>query len=244
MKIVYRLLIFLTLGCQRQSKLELPETSKVAEVYTNPNHIKKDFINIDLGYEIRTYSKDSINKIIDEHPEFFNEFIKDPEIEYWKNMGDFGSLSGQDNYYILYYYFLRQRNLTKEDDIRRKRLIELFRTYNSLYQSISYGNTGFGHQYHRIYGIAEFILYCSKDYDYNDEKYDFLKQKKLYIKLLKQIVANEVEVDENLLGPEEMYRIKKIKRKLELDSIVNRIDSLTIDWFYLRRGQEFNYRFY
>lgn len=244
MKLAYLLLIILTLGCQRQSKLELPETSKVAEVKVNPNHIKEDSIEIDIGYEKRIYPKDSINKIIDEHPEFFKEYIKDPEFEYWNNIGDFGSESGQDQYYVLYYYFLKQRNPSKLDDVKRKRLIELFHTYNSLYRGISYSCTGFGHQYERIYGIAEYIVYWSKDYDNSDEKYSFTKQKKLYIKLLKQMVAEEVEVDENLFGPEEISKIQKAEKRKYLYSIVDRIDSLSTDWFYLRRGQEFNYNSY
>jgi hypothetical protein len=244
MKLAYLLLIILTLGCQRQSKLELSETSKVAEVKVNPNYIKEDSIEIDLGFEKRIYSKDSINKIIDEHPEFFYQSINYPEIEYWSNIGDFGSESGKDHYYILYHYFLKQRNTSKDDDVKRKRLIELFHYYNALHQRINYGSPYFGHQYHRIYGIAEYIVYWSKDYDNSDEKYSFIKQKKLYIRLLKQYVADEIEVDVNLLIPAEKSKIQTAERKHELDSIVNRIDSLTTDMFYLRNGQEFNYRYY
>lgn len=244
MKLAYLLLIILTLGCQRQSKLELSETSKVAEVKVNPNYIKEDSIEIDLDGEIRTYAKENINKIIDEHPEFFEEFINDPEIEYFKNIGDFGSESGQDHYYVLYYYFLKQRNPGKEYEIRRKRLIELFHAYNALHQRINYGSPYYGHQGYRTYGIAEYIVYWSKGYDNSDEKYSFTKQKKLYIKLLKQMVAEEVEVDENLLGPEEISKIQKAEKRKYLYSIVDRIDSLSTDWFYLRRGQEFNYNSY
>jgi hypothetical protein len=245
MKLVYLLLIFLTLGCQRQSKLVLPETSKVAEVKVNPNHIKEDYIEIDLGDELPTFSIENINKIIDEHPEFFEEFINDPEIEYYKNIGDFGSELGQDHYYVLYYYFLKQRNPSKEYEIRRKRLIELFQTYNALHQRINYGGTYFGHQGYRIYGIAEYILdRLPPDDSYYNVEYDFLKQKKLYIRLLKQYIADEIEIDENLLGAKGIDKIRKAERKNELDSIVNRIDSLTIDRFYLRLGQEFNYRYY
>lgn len=68
--------------------------------------------------------------------------------------------------------------------------------------------------------------------------YDITKQKELYIKSLRQLIDDESKIDNETLGKE------KAERNKELNKIVDDLNKLITDNFYLRRTQEFHYRHY
>ena len=77
-----------------------------------------------------------------------------------------------------------------------------------------------------------------KNNDNISKTYNITKQKELYIKSLRQLIEDENKIDFNTLGQEKIERTKK------LNKIVDELDKLITDNFYLRRAQEFQYGHY
>ena len=149
----------------------------------------------------------------------------------------FGSEAGQDNYYILYAYFLKQKNGILKFTDRRKTLIEIYGLENSIFSHLNHGGTYFSHQYPRIEGYAEFAIYWYRHFeDYYDRPYNIDKQKKFYIEGLKQLIADEINFDEST-------ELKE-KEKEKLFVKVNKLNKLIKDNFYLRMAQSFKANYY
>lgn len=68
--------------------------------------------------------------------------------------------------------------------------------------------------------------------------YDITKQKEIYIKSLRQLISDESSIDNETTGTE------KDKRRNDLYKIVDNLEGLISDIFYLRRAQEFQYENY
>ncbi len=250
MKNVIYILIFTVLSCNNQSKkAEIKDTGHATENIVTKKETKnskyyriKDsiFIETEIGETIK-YAKIDFNNIVDNHPEFFEKYPNNPDQLYF-NLNDgieFDSEVGQDTYYILYAYFLKQSNGIEKYAIQRKRLIDIYSKINSLFGHFQYGGTYFGHQSTRILGYAEYSIYLlPKTKEDISKTYDISKQKELYIKSLRQLIEDESKIDFNTLGEEKNEQTKK------LNKIVNEIDKLITDNFYLRRAQEFQYVHY
>jgi hypothetical protein len=185
------------------------------------------------------YSKKEFNDIIDNFPELYEGVTSSPDTVYskssiWVDLVDsagnkdrlsFSSEAGQDEYYILYAYFLKHKNGIAKFSTRRKKLFEIYTTLNGLFGDLSYGGTYFGHQYSRIEGYAEFSVYWFAHYeDYFDRPYNIDKQKGFYIAGLKQLIKDEE---------------KDAERRNELFKSVNNLDKLITDNFYLRMAKSF-----
>lgn len=249
MKPILYILILTTLSCNQQQ--EKPEKivdvnlseqvnkSENSEYYTKKDTVlipteRKDFLKI---------AKNDYNRIIDKHPEFFNDLIQNPDRSYHSNYDfeNFGSEAGQDGYYLLYAYFLKQKNGIDQNAYQRKKLIDIYSNINSLFGHLEYGGTYFGHQCSRILGYAEYsVALLPKNKNDYEKTYDITKQKNLYIKSLRQLIDDESTIDQNYLGDED-YRITSTKK---LNKIVDELDILITDIFYLRRAQEFHYSHY
>lgn len=187
------------------------------------------------------YSKKKFSAIVDTYPELYSDNTQDPDPTYYCNADKkgFGSEVGQDEYYVLYAYFLKQKNGVDKYAERRKKLIDIYSNINSLFGQLQYGGTYFGHQASRILGYAEYSIYLYKYYENNLSKtYDISKQKALYIQSFRQLVNDEIQIDNETLAQE------KTMRKKELNDIVGNIDKAITDNFYLRRAQEFQYEHY
>ena len=140
----------------------------------------------------------------------------------------------------MYAYFLKQRNGVKEFVKQRQKLIDIYSNINSLFAYFEYGGTYFGHKSRRILGYAEYSIYLlPKTKDNITKTYDITKQKEFYIKSLRQLIIDESKIDFNTLGQE-----KKIERTKILNSIVDELEKLITDNFFLRRAQEFHYGHY
>jgi hypothetical protein len=202
-------------------------------------------IATEIGDTLR-YSKEEFNQIIDNHPEFFSVYQQfgypqNPDQAYYCNQDveEFGSEVGQDTYYELYAYFLKQKNGIQKYAQQRKRLIDIYSNINSLFGYFQYGGTYFGHQSRRILGYTEYSVYLLPKKKEDIEKtYDISKQKDLYIKSLRQLIDDENAIDFNGLGNDKIHRNK------DLNKIVDELDRLITENFYLRRAQEFQYEYY
>ena len=208
-----------------------------SKYYTQQDTI---FIATEIDNTLK-FAKSDFNKIVDEHPELFQEFSEHPDKLYYRfvNGVDFGSEQGQDVYYALYAHFLKQENGVSKYEQQRKNLIEIYSRINSLFGHFQYGGTYFGHQQMRILGYAEYSIYLfPKEKNELEKTYEITKQKELYIKSLRQLIKDENKIDFETLGKE------KIIRNQKLNAIVDEIEKLITDNFYLRRTQEFHYSNY
>lgn len=247
MKNIFYILILTALSCNCQTKqtdktTNIDATNQVSTLKKTDNsryYTTKDtlLISTEIGYKLE-FSKEEFNQIIDKHPEFFNDYPQAPDQLYYclGNNIDFNCEAGQDDYYVLYAYFLKQKNGIDKYDGRRNKLIDIYSNINNLFQRFQYGGTYFGHQYARILGYAEYSVYLYSESKDNFEKtYNITKQKEFYIKSLRQLINDENKIDNQTLGKE------KIERMRELNKIVDDLNKLITDIFYLRRAQEFQY---
>lgn len=184
---------------------------------------------------------------------FFNKLNKDyfvtPDIAYVKSQQcnfddfkelkqDFSSEAGQDYFYIMYAYFLQQKNGIKSHETLRKKLLNIFRTINDLNGQLQYGGTYFGHQHSRIHGYVEYAVYKSIDNDSYHKEYDIGKQKNMFLQLLRQQVLDEERFDYETVGD------GKIKRRNELMKMIDDLDGSINTFYDLRLAQEFQYFHY
>lgn len=194
------------------------------------------------------YSKQEFNDIVDNFPELTDSRTQSPDDTYgkseiWVDLVDslgnkdrrsFSSECGQDEYYALYAYFLKNKNGIARYSVRRNNLIKIYDDLNSLFGELNYGGTYYGHQYSRIEGYAEFAVYWYNHYsDYFDRPYDISKQKAIYIAGLKQLIRDEVAIDVYVAKKDKQARIE------ELSGTVDHLGRLITDNFYLRMAQSF-----
>lgn len=220
----------------------LKVTSKVNTTDNSKYYTSQDTLTITTELaDTFKFSKADFNSLVDKHPEFFENYPDNPDQAY-NNINDtyeFGSEVGQDSYYLLYAYFLKQKNGIEKYASQRQKLIDIYSNINLLFRHFQYGGTYFMHQSRRILGYAEYSIYLMPKTKQDVEKtYDIAKQKNLYIKSLRQLVEDESKIDFNSQGED------KIDRYKELYKIVDNLDGLITDNFYLRRAQEFHYGHY
>lgn len=222
MKNIFFILVIITLlSCNSNSK----------------HHTTLDTVLISSEtYPSLKFEKKEFNKIVDNHPEFFFDIAENPDKLYYRFGNDFKSETGKDSYFILYAHFLKQKNGSEKYAEQRKKLINIYSNINSLFLHFENGGTYFRHQYPRILGYAEYSIYLyPKNKDEFYKTYDISKQKELYIKSLRQLIEDENKIDF------ESTEQQKIERTAKMKEIVNNIDQLITDNFYLRRAQEFQY---
>ncbi len=246
MKNILYLVLLMTLSCNFQSKQsekkQIKKTKEDAvtkkEAPNSKYYTTKDTVLIctEKGDTLK-YTKQEYNTIVDKHPEFFEEYPNQPDQSYFNlnNSEEFSSEVGQDCYYVLYAYFLKQKNGNDKYAQQRKKLIDIYSNINTLFGTIQNGGSYFGHQEMRILGYAEYSIYLlPKEKNDIQKTYAISKQKNLYLKSLRQLIEDECYT----LGKEKLERIKK------LNEFVNELDKLITDHFYLRRAQEFQYEHY
>lgn len=236
---------FLLFSCNKNENFKKNlEKQKESEVQKNKNskyHTKLDTLVIKTENDIiLNFEKKKFNKIIDDHPEFFDEMVQSPDTFYTINSSGFGSEAGKDSYYILYAYFLKQRNSVEKYSEQRKKLIKIYSNINSIFSALTYGGTYFAHQEPRILGYTEYSIYLhSLDNDASfKDPYDISKQKKLYLQSLRQLVKDETKIDT------ESTEEQKIDRSKKIDLLVDELDHLITNIFYLRCAQHFHYEHY
>jgi hypothetical protein len=253
MKTLLSIIIFVLFSCNNQIQQadKVQPTDSVIKSVTPSKIDNSKYYTTEDTISIATetvdtfkFGKEEFNQIVDEHLEFFDKYPSNPDQVYYSvgNHGQFSSEVGQDTYYFLYAYFLKQRNGVEKYNECRNKLIEIYTSINSLFGRFQYGGTYFGHQYPRILGYAEFSVYLySISKDSFEKTYDIAKQKSLYIRSLRQLIVDESKIDFETLGKD------KIARNAELNRIVDTINKLITDNFYLRRAQEFqsvHYEYY
>jgi hypothetical protein len=220
------------------------------KAYRQKFYVKTDSIVIAIDDEdTAKYAAQKINEVIDHFPTLYDNIPKHPDLSYaesgyWRKFTDsssgeektlsFGSEVGQDNYYMLYAYFLRQINKEKGLAGRRDTLTRIYRDLNSIFGHMVYGGTYFGHQYRRIIGYVEYDLYLG---GFPTES-NMAKQKRLYLDLLRQKITDQIEADDNILMADKDPMKRAVFEK------VTEIEKLITDQCYLENAIAFQYMHY
>ena len=221
-----------------------------SKYYTNKPIIKITTLN----HDTLTFTKSEFNQIIDSLPCLYQDYILDPDINYYNRTnsktflnkeGDpymsFTSEAGQDDYYILYAYFLKQKTGEQKYVSRRAKLTNIYNTINSIFFRLNDGGTYYGHQYRRISGYVEYSIYWySKREDFFTKSYNIKAQKQLYLNSIRQLIKDELPIN----GGYEWGHTYRIQKEKELNELVDTLDKLIDDLFYLKRAQAFQYSNY
>lgn len=255
------LLLLLLIGCSDAiKKIEdiHPIDSVAAKTVNNKSdtsifYTTKDTVVLTAeNLDTLNYSKQEFNAIVANFPELYFEDVQAPDITYaisslnaeYKDQNgntkriSFASEAGQDEYYRLYAYFLKQRSAEKYND-RRQKLITIYCAINSIFAQLHVGGTYFGHQYIRILAHAEYSIDCyTKREDFFTKTYKIDKQKQIYINSLKQIIKDEMIIEKGTLSENTTEHNKSITESIK------KLDSLITDNFYLKRAQVFQYNYY
>ncbi len=216
--------------------------SKVAD--NTQYYATGDHVTIHLWYgDSLVYTKAEFDGIINDYPELVSKDTYHPDITFQglrKKDIRFSSEVGQDEYYGLYAYFLKQKNGDAVYSKRRRTLLLIYEKINELFQNIQDGGTYFGHQVSRIEGYVEYDIYqhkWDKKEQYQNEK-KIAKQKELFIQSLRQIII-DANLERNDIPQEYM-----IKRMNNMNKMVDDIASHITDLFYLRKAQSFLHTHY
>jgi NADH:ubiquinone oxidoreductase subunit len=241
--------LFIFFGCNQtnhdpRSIERLPETKNIKVADNSQYYATGDHVTIQLWHgDSLVYTKAEFNSIIDNYPELVSKNTYHPDITFHglrKKETRFSSEVGQDEYYGLYAYFLKQKNGDAVYSKRRRTLLLIYEKINELFQNIQDGGTYFGHQVSRIEGYVEYDIYQHKWYkkeQYQDEK-KIAKQKALFIETLRQIII-DANLERNDIPQE--YKIKRMKN---MNRMVDEIANNITDLFYLRKAQRFMYTHY
>jgi len=142
----------------------------------------------------------------------------------------FSSESGQDEFCLVYTYFLKQKNGVDKFSEERKQLISIFNIINSYNSVLVMGGTMYGHRQSRLYADVEYAIYESNNKKTEKTGEDFIKQKEKFIKQLKDIVKYDFKIDD---------KQREINLFKSIESLNNEITNL----FYLEKAIEFQ-KFY
>ncbi|MGV3459537.1 MAG: hypothetical protein ACO1N9_03680 [Flavobacterium sp.] len=250
-------LLFILLGCKKESGTVREKThdgTSVTDTVTasqdTTSYPSVDDVAIILNDDfISGYPKE----LLDNYSKWFNDIndshVVSPKIAFEKLQdnvaADYGELKnrftgevGEDSFYVLYGHFLQEKNGTERFKSERENILNLFRCINEINRQLQYGGTFFGHQEFRIYGHAEYALYEYADNGWLVKKYSIDKQKKLFLDSIRQRILDEEEHDFETLGK------AKIVRRKELFQLVDKMDKLITNFFYLKAAQEFQYSNY
>lgn len=246
-KTIYIVLFALVvLGCKRPAENEKLNTIGVLPL--NPDSSQKfHYTTLDTilisSHPERTlkYTEEDFNNLVDAHEEFFREDPLYPDVAYdsRNESADFESEAGQDQYYLLYAHFLKERTGTDKFVDERSNLNEIYSIINSIFQQLQNGGTFFGHLDLRIPAYTEYAVYqLSIEEDEVISLVDFTQQKELYIQSLRLLIADRMTASPNTYGSNNMAR------KLELERKIDNLGELITDAFYLHRARDFQSLYY
>jgi hypothetical protein len=236
-----------------ETKTVLPILKRTPNKY----HTNKDTVYIPTEEGAMPFSREEWNCIIDSFPELYSDKVLHPDSTYAKSRvtvsfidssGDKNYISfspepGTDAYYMLYAWFLKNKNGIQKHAARRKKLLDIYYTINGFFDILYFGGTYYVHQISRIEGYAEYDIYRyihKKALFVNPP--DFRQQKAQFISALKESIGDEVNKDVNLITD-----IDKRERFLELRKDINYLNREITDYFFLGMARSFrkdNYNYH
>lgn len=247
-------IVILLSACQNQKNKEA--AAKQIAAVSNPaaekikSHVTADSITIAAAeFGSLSYAKQDFYNIVDNFPALYQPVAVHPDIAYTqsghakdfidaagekKQLGFEGD-KGQDDYYLLYAYFLKQQNQAPDLEIRRQNISAIYNTINDFFSALNSGGDYFGHQKKRIGAYTEYSVYqFSKMKDFLKIQYTINEQKNAYLKTLRNLIVNEIKESTEITG-----KNTGLIRQKELLELLTKIDHLITDDFYLKKAQEF-----
>ncbi len=259
------LFVFLV-GCDKpksktiiKKNIEVTTNKCLPHLSDNPKlENKKILIYSEEGNDSLIISKNELNKIEILFLVFKAEFPSNPNESYasktWENYINqdgkeksitFSSEAGRDNFCLIYAYYLKQKNGEEKFKSEREKLIQLYRAVNGLYEGLNYSGTYYGHQHKRLNASAEYSIYqLTKGKEYFDKKYNFQKQKDLYIKTLIQYVSDEESQNVDYQEDRRYNKKRATERAQKLQEKINILEKLITNYFYLNQVQNFEIAYY
>ncbi|WP_338841437.1 hypothetical protein [Flavobacterium ginsenosidimutans] len=143
---------------------------------------------------------------------------------------DFKEPLGQDEFYLLYAYYLKQKNGDSKYKVQRDKLVDLYNAINEIYVSWSQSLLYYDHQGFRIYACAEYSIFLLDQYK-EDFDSDFIEQKKLYLKSLKQYAQDQFKGSK-------IYDGNRIKENIAI------LEKLITNYYYLEQVRTFEIEYY
>lgn len=242
------ILILINSSCTNPSKTKnKTQVTSMDSLIQDSISMSKDSIVVYCDvYDTIKYSQSELNTISRNYPMLVDDIPRDPKEAYImsycpsnKKSYRYGSETGQDEFFILYGYFLKLRNGDEKFQIQRERLINIYRTINDIYGYLNNGGAYFTHQYKRIVGFTEYSIYLQINNDeYNIKTYDYTRQKNLYIQTFKQFIEDEISIDNEVIGNGKKIRKSEILKELE------KLNSLISNYSDLKNAQGFQYSNY
>ena len=251
MRSFYALLSIICFGCSNAAK----ENKHAAAIpFTDSQKLVSRIV---IGFEhsdTLVFSGSELAQLTDSFPTLDEQEPQHPDSSfahsgYYRYLPDtsgkmkyvsFGSEVGQDNYFLLYTYFLRKKNIDSSLITRRQTLIKIFNDINVIFATLNSGGTFFGHQVNRIYAYAEFAVYeYSRQQNKFNDTLDFRKQKTTYLNELRKKIMTQVAAD-----PELNNAADRSERQQFLLNYLAELDKLISDDFYLDKVREFQHGLY
>jgi len=143
---------------------------------------------------------------------------------------DFKEPLGQDEFYLLYAYYLKQKNGDSKYKVQRDKLVDLYNAINEIYVSWSQSLLYYDHQGFRIYACAEYSIFLLDQYK-EDFDSDFKKQKNLYIKSLRQYSQDQ-------------FKGSAIYDEEKINENINILEKLITNYYYLEQVRTFEMEYY
>jgi hypothetical protein len=255
------IVVFIFSSCNNQTRtnpskqFDTTVISNLLSVEKSEFYARSDSVIISSKhFDTLKYSKEEFNQIIDNFPSLYLSIPVNPDLSYaqsgyFKDVIEadgrtkhlsFGSEQGQDTYYILYAYFLRQKQNEKSLDSVRENLIQIYQAINDVFGYINYGGTFFVHQFYRINGYAEYGVYEYRSLSNDGRRLtDISKLKQFYLKSLGEIIHQKIALDKEVPRQE-----AKTEREHEVSKNVEVLEKLITNSFYLQKAQQFHYSYY
>lgn len=212
----------------------------------NETHYTNDSVFLLNDLDTIWLSNTDLYLIENEFTEITSKFkISHPDIAYSKSRNDissskkskyfeenFSSLAGQDYYYKLYAYYLKNRNKSNKYQNERNTLNNLLLLLNDFMAIKAGGGSYYAHRFTRIPAYVEFEVYKLNSTSHSLNQLNMNNKKKL-IKMLKIKEKTNEEINYELVG------LTKEEMEGELRDISLTIDKLIINDFYLNKCLDF-----
>jgi len=251
-KLIFLLILIIGLSCQERVVKNKASERTLKNLSENESISKNDTTNLDdttlIFNDVDTIwiSKTDLHLIESEFPEITSQFqILHPDIAYLKSIKDidsnqkgnffnenFSSLAGQDYYYAIYTYFLKNENRFIKYQNERNTLKNLFLLLNDFMSIKAGGGSYYAHRSARIQAYVEFEVLKLYSTSHFLNQLD-LKKKKDFIQMLKIKEKDDEGIDYVFVG------LTKQEIQEELEKIISNIDKLITNDFYLNKCLDF-----
>nr|WP_295870598.1 hypothetical protein [uncultured Chitinophaga sp.] len=171
-----------------------PEQGKETDTLRPDLHIDHDTMLTTVNHDTLRLNKEVYNTVADYFPALISGlYVVHPDVLYLSRTGFaevFECETGRDYFCEVYYFFTMQRKEAAAQHAVMKQLRQLFTAINTLENRQHCGGTYFAHRDARLSAYAAYAAAYYAAYQTNNQ-YDISRQKRHYIAMLRQMIADE-----------------------------------------------------